>query len=73
MVAAASFEGVSVNLPLDVTEVTENGIIAGDPARSTAEIGAGIVEWLIAFTARFAGHFRQCDPRDIQSAPDTPR
>lgn len=63
-VNAASFEGVTVNLPFDVTDVTENGVISGDPRLSSAEIGKRICEFVVDATARFARHWRSCDPRD---------
>jgi creatinine amidohydrolase len=68
-VRSVSFEGVSVEVPLDVTDVTENGVMGGDPAHSSAAAGAEITEWIVAFTARFVEHFRKCDPRDIRAAP----
>jgi creatinine amidohydrolase len=66
-VRSVSFEGVSVEIPLDVTDVTENGVIGGDPWVSSAAAGAEITEWIVAFTARFVEHFRKCDPRDVHA------
>ncbi len=66
---AVLFEGTSIGLPLDVTEVTENGVMSGDPALSSAAIGAEMVEWIVAFIARFCAHLSRCDPRAVSEAP----
>lgn len=63
-VNAANFDGVTVNLPLDVTEATENGIISGDPRLASAEIGRKICEFVVETSARFVRHWRSCDPRN---------
>jgi creatinine amidohydrolase len=68
-VRAVLFEGTAVHLPLDVTEICDNGVMSGDPRLASAEIGAEIVEWITGFTARFIEHFRHCDPRDVAAAP----
>lgn len=66
---AVTFAGSSVSVPLDVTDVTENGVMAGDPRVGSAEIGAEIVSWIVDYAARFIDHFRRCDPRDLSAAP----
>ena len=63
--SGAMFEGSAIALPLDVTDVTTNGVIAGDPSLSSAEVGAEIVAWLVAYIARFVTHFRTCDPQRV--------
>jgi creatinine amidohydrolase len=67
---AVLFEGVAVGMPLDVTEVTENGVMSGDPSLSSAAIGAEMVEWIVGFIARFCAHFRASDPRSIKGPPE---
>jgi creatinine amidohydrolase len=62
-VNSASFDGIAVNLPLDVTEVTGNGIISGDPRLASAAIGQQICEFVVDATARFVRHWRGVDPR----------
>ncbi|HEY9348145.1 MAG TPA: creatininase family protein, partial [Inquilinus sp.] len=57
-VAAVSFEGLPVQMPLDVTEVNPDGMLGGDPTLADAAIGARIVEHIVGFTARFVAHFR---------------
>jgi creatinine amidohydrolase len=66
---SVAFEGVPIALPLDVTDVTANGVVSGDPSLGSAAIGAEMVEWITAFAARFITHFRACDPRDFGKAP----
>ncbi len=70
---AVAFEGVAVNLPVDITDLTANGVAAGNAAHATAETGAEMVEWIVAYTTRFIEHFRRCDPRNIMAAPKTTR
>ena len=68
-VAAVSFEGLPVQMPLDVTEVNPDGMLGGDPTLADAAIGARVVEHITGFTARFVAHFRRCDPRRVEAAP----
>jgi creatinine amidohydrolase len=63
--AAVTFDGAQVLLPINVTEVNAAGMIGGDPRHSTAEIGAAISDHVIEFTARFIRHFRRCDPDSL--------
>jgi creatinine amidohydrolase len=72
-VNAASFADVSVNLPFDVTDVTANGIISGDPRLSSATIGKRICEFVVDATARFVRHWRSCDPRNPNAPPQDGR
>lgn len=68
-VSGVSFEGLSVQLPLQVTEINEDGMLGGDPTLSTAEIGAAITRHIVGFSARFIEHFRRCDPRAVSNGP----
>ena len=67
-VQGATYKGAPIAMPLDVTDVTDNGIISGDPTLATAEAGRFITEWLVNFTADFVAHWRSCDPRNINDA-----
>ncbi|EIZ77232.1 creatininase (creatinine amidohydrolase) protein [Novosphingobium sp. Rr 2-17] len=67
--ASARFGSVSVDLPLDATEVADNGIGSGDPSLSTARAGALFTEFLIAHVADFLTYFAACDPRRPETAP----
>lgn len=62
--AGVLFDGLPVNLPLDADEVNADGMLGGDPALASAEIGAAIFEHVADHCARFARHFRGCDPRN---------
>lgn len=64
-VQGASFKGTHIAMPFDVTDVTDNGIISGDPTLASAEAGRLITEWLVNFTTDFVAHWRACDPRNI--------
>ncbi|WP_299821817.1 creatininase family protein [uncultured Jannaschia sp.] len=59
-----TFDGVPVNLPLDADEVNPDGMIGGDPALASAEIGRAIFEHLADHCARFAVHMAASDPRN---------
>ena len=72
-VGGSTFQGAPVAMPLDVTDVTDNGIISGDPTIATAEAGKLIVDWLVDFTTQFVAHWRACDPRKIDHQPDVPK
>jgi creatinine amidohydrolase len=58
------FEGQAVHLPLDADEVNPDGMMGGDPALASPAIGAAIFEHVAGHCARFAAHFRGCDPRN---------
>ncbi len=58
---AVKFDGVDVNVAIDITDRCDNGIASGDPTKSSAEIGARISEHVIDFTVRFLEHFKQAD------------
>jgi creatinine amidohydrolase len=66
---AVSFDGAPVNLPVDITELTANGVASGTAAFSSAEIGAQMVDWIVDYTTRFIAHFRLCDPRNLAAGP----
>ncbi len=72
-VGGSTFQGAPVAMPLDVTDVTDNGIISGDPTIATTEAGKLIVDWLVDFTTQFVAHWRACDPRKIDHQPDVPK
>jgi creatinine amidohydrolase len=60
---AVRFQGQEVHLPVDVTDHTANGVTAGDPRRSSAEIGRRITGFLIDYLSAFALHMKGVDPR----------
>jgi creatinine amidohydrolase len=63
---AVRFQGVEVNIPLDITERCGNGIASGDPRYGSAEIGEKIAAWLVDFCADFVRHMKSLD---LQSQP----
>lgn len=65
-VSGARFDGVAVNLPLNADEVNPDGMLGGDAHLASAEAGRVIFEHLADLAARFAQHWRGCDPRDPQ-------
>jgi creatinine amidohydrolase len=60
---AVRFQGQDVNLAVDVTDHTTNGVTAGDPGRSSAEIGRRITEFLVDYLSAFVLHMQGVDPR----------
>jgi creatinine amidohydrolase len=59
--AAVKFRGVDVNVPLDVTDICDDGIAGGDPTRSSADIGKRIVEHIVDYTVSFVSHLRSIE------------
>ena len=66
---AVKFQGVEVNIPLDVHELGDSGIVSGDPSLASAEIGRQIVEHVVKFTTDFITHFRAQSPRVKPGGP----
>ena len=56
--AAVKFRGVDVSMPLDVTDLTDNGITGGDPTMLSAEAGARIAEHIVTLASEFITAFR---------------
>lgn len=67
--AGVRFEGATVQLPLDCTEVNADGMLGGDATRASAAAGERIVDEIVGTCTRFVRHFRACDPRDPTRAP----
>ncbi|MBT0670957.1 creatininase family protein [Novosphingobium profundi] len=67
--ASAHFAGISLDLPLDATEVADDGVGSGDPALCTPEAGAIFTRFLTDHVASFLAHWRQCDPTRPTRAP----
>ena len=60
---AVRFRDQDVNLAVDVTDHTANGVTAGDPRKASAEIGERITTFLIDYLSAFALHMKGVDPR----------
>ncbi|AXB79346.1 creatininase family protein [Novosphingobium sp. P6W] len=67
--ASARFGAASIDLPLDATEVADDGIGSGDPALSSARAGELFTEFLVGHVADFLTYFGSCDPRCPASTP----
>ncbi|MFV0332516.1 MAG: creatininase family protein [Tropicimonas sp.] len=61
--AGVTFQGIEIGMPVNVDDRCPDGIVAGDPARSSAEKGKRIAEHLVAFCTAFVTHFRDSDPK----------
>jgi creatinine amidohydrolase len=61
--AAVRFQGQEINLAVDVTDHTANGITAGDPKRASAAKGARITAHLVDHLVAFAQHMKAADPQ----------
>jgi creatinine amidohydrolase len=61
--AAVRFRGQEINLAVDVTDHTANGVTAGDPRQSSAAAGARITEHLVELVSAFCRHMKTVDPR----------
>lgn len=61
---STSFEGGTIDWPLDVADMVDHAMVSGDASLSRADIGQAIAEWTVQWLARFVDHFRNCDPRD---------
>jgi len=62
--AAVKFNGLEVNVPIDVTDHCENGIVSGDPALASAEAGRIISDHIVATTVALVQHLAKTDPSD---------
>lgn len=61
--AAVRFGNAEINLAVDVTDHTANGVTAGDPRRSSAAVGARITAHLVDHLSAFVQHMKTVDPR----------
>lgn len=60
--AGVRFRGVDIAMPLDVTDLTGNGITGGDPGMASAPAGAIIAEHIVDTVAAFVAAFRDAPP-----------
>jgi creatinine amidohydrolase len=66
--AGVKFHGIDVAMPLDVTDITDNGITGGDPGMMSAEAGQRIAAHIVAFAADFVAAFRDATPATRETA-----
>jgi len=55
---AVKFNGVDVNLAIDIDDICDSGIAGGNPAVSSAEIGKKIVDYIVDYCVAFIHHFK---------------
>jgi creatinine amidohydrolase len=55
---AVKFQGVEVQVPVELDELAPNGVWHADPKLCTAEAGAAIVDRLVAIGAAFVAHHK---------------
>ena len=60
---AVKFQGVDINLAVDVTDRAANGVVGGDPTQSTAEIGEKMTNFIVEFTVDFIRYFKTVETR----------
>lgn len=60
---AVKFDGVDVNLAIDIDEITETGIAGGDPTMSSEAIGRKIVEYIVGYCVAFIDYFKTVNPK----------
>jgi creatinine amidohydrolase len=59
--AAVRFRGIEIAMPLDITDITTNGIAGGDPTLASAEAGKRIAEHIVSTAADFVKTFREAE------------
>lgn len=67
--AAVRFKGMDVNVPIDVTDHCDNGIVSGDPALASAEAGKAFADHIVATTVALVEHLKTVDPRSQGRTP----
>ena len=58
---AVKFRGIEIAMPLDVTDITSNGIAGGDPTLASPEAGRRLAEHIVATAAEFIRAFRDAE------------
>jgi creatinine amidohydrolase len=54
---AVKFRGINISMPLDVTDLTDNGIASGDPSATSAEAGRKIADHIVSVSTEFVKIF----------------
>lgn len=60
---AVKFQGVDINVAVDITDRCSNGVAGGDPTQSTAEIGEKITNYIVDYTVAFIDHLKSVETR----------
>ena len=48
--------GLDVTVPIELDRIAPSGVVGGDPARGSAELGARAVAWIVEAGARLIAH-----------------
>ena len=67
--AAVRFKNTDVNVPIDVTDHCDNGIVSGDPALASAEAGRAFADHIVATTVALVEHLKTVEPRSQGRTP----
>lgn len=67
-VRGVQFEGMPINLPINVDEVNKHGMLGGKPERASAATGQKLVKHLVGYCSRFITHMRANDLRNISQS-----
>jgi creatinine amidohydrolase len=60
---AVKFQGVDINVAVDITDRCSNGVAGGDPTQSSAEIGEKITNYIVDYTVAFIDHLKSVETR----------
>ena len=51
-----------MHIPLEVTDISSNGVIGGDASKSSPEIGEKIIDYVVDLAVDFVRHFKEVNP-----------
>lgn len=66
---ALGFEGIDVQVPLELDEIAPNGVFGADPRLCSAETGRRLSEELVGIGARFVAHHARHAPTHVKPPP----
>ena len=56
---SVTFRGVNIHIPLEVNDISDNGVIGGDASKSSAQIGKKIINYVVDLTVDFVRYFKE--------------
>jgi len=62
--ASVRHGGLEVNVPINVTEHCDNGIVSGDPSLANPTAGKAFADHIVAATVALVKHLASIDPRE---------
>jgi creatinine amidohydrolase len=63
-VSGVTFEGIALNLPLNATDIDENGLLSGSAALASALHGEKLTRHIVSITARLIRSLLRADPKN---------